>query len=181
MLAHSCNFQGDRHELVTHLRAVAGTARGFGAAFKGSDPAYYAGLWHDLGKFNPAFQTYLSRCEADSGARGSGPDHKGAGAVLAYQHLPPLSLLIQGHHGGLRSRVALKNWVAERENDSEVTDAIESARAGHSSGRQVQQGGQSGTGQGCRVPNGRRRDAARDIQDCLGRGAGSARRQPGLG
>ena len=114
---------------MTHLRAVADTARGFGAAFKGSDPAYYAGLWHDLGKFNPAFQTYLSRCEADSGARGSGPDHKGAGAVLAYQHLPPLGLLIQGHHGGLRSRVALKNWVAERGNDSEVTDAIESARA----------------------------------------------------
>ena len=75
MFAHSCNFAGDRHDLVTHLLAVADGARRFAAAFEGRDPAYYAGLWHDVGKFNPAFQEYLRLCDANPQARGSGPDH----------------------------------------------------------------------------------------------------------
>lgn len=129
VFAHSCNFEGDRHALVSHLRAVAQRAKEFGRSFGGSDPGYYTGLWHDIGKFNPAFQRYLQRCETEPRGRGSGPDHKGAGVVLASQHLPLLSLLIQGHHGGLQSRATLKNWVAERGYDSAVIDAIKSARA----------------------------------------------------
>ena len=128
MFAHSCNFAGDRHDLVEHLRAVADIARGFGVEFHGGDPAYYAGLWHDLGKFTPAFQAYLRSCEATPRARGRGPEHKGAGAVLAYQHIPPVALLIHGHHGGLRSGADTKNWVAERKNDGAVIDAIKAAR-----------------------------------------------------
>ena len=81
MFAQSCNFEGDRHDLVTHLLAVADRARGFAESFEGCEPAYYAGLWHDVGKFNPAFQEYLRRCETNPQSRGSGPDHKVAGAV----------------------------------------------------------------------------------------------------
>ena len=47
--------------------------------------AYYAGLWHDLGKFHPDFQNYLLRSEADPAGRGHGPDHKAAGAWHAAQ------------------------------------------------------------------------------------------------
>ena len=128
MFAHSCNFIGNRHDLVEHLRSVAGLAREFAAGFGGRDSAYYAGLWHDVGKFNPAFQEYLRRCESNPQARGSGPDHKGAGAVLASRHCPPLSLLMHGHHGGLRSLTETKNWVAERTEDAAVQQAVADAR-----------------------------------------------------
>lgn len=114
---------------MTHLRTVADTARGFGSHFDGGTLAYYAGLWHDLGKFHPGFQDYLRRCEADPDARERGPEHKGAGAVLALEHCPPVSMLIQGHHGGLRSRNDAKNWVAQRASDPLVVAAIEAARS----------------------------------------------------
>ena len=91
MFAHSCNFAGTRHDLVAHLRAVADTARVFSAHIEGGTLAYYAGLWHDLGKFHLGFQDYLRRCEADPDARERGPEHKGAGAVIAYEHCPPVS------------------------------------------------------------------------------------------
>ena len=128
MFAHSCNFAGDRHDLVQHLRTVADLARSFGANFDAADPAHYAGLWHDLGKFHPDFQAYLRRCEAAPSARGYGPEHKGAGALLASQHLAPLSLLIHGHHGGLRSMADTKNWVAGSRGDGAVHAALEAAR-----------------------------------------------------
>ncbi len=128
MFAHSCNFAGNRHDLVEHLRAVAGLAHEFAAGFDGGDSGYYAGLWHDVGKFNPAFQEYLRRCESNPQDRGSGPDHKGAGAVLAFDHCPPISLLMHGHHGGLRSLTETKNWVAERKGDVAVQRAIADAR-----------------------------------------------------
>lgn len=128
MFAHSCNFQGDRHDLVTHLLAVADVAREFATAFEGRDLAYYAGLWHDVGKFNPAFQEYLRRCETNPQTRGSGPDHKGAGAVLASEYCPPVSMLMHGHHGGLRSRTDTKDWLAERKGDPAVRQAIADAR-----------------------------------------------------
>ena len=114
--------------MTEHLRAVAGLAQEFAAGFGGGDSAYYAGLWHDVGKFNPAFQEYLRRCESNPQARGSGPDHKGAGAVLAFKHCPPISLLMHGHHGGLRSLTETKNWVSERKGDAAVQRAIEDAR-----------------------------------------------------
>ena len=128
MFAHSCNFIGNRHDLVEHLRSVAGLAREFAAGFGGRDSAYYAGLWHDVGKFNPAFQEYLRRCESNPQARGRGPDHKGAGAVLAFNNCPPISLLMHGHHGGLRSLTETKNWVAERKGNAAVQRAIADAR-----------------------------------------------------
>ena len=79
--AHSANEEGQRHGLVEHLRAVAELAREFSSPFGGGETAHYAGLWHDLGKFDPEFQRYLS------GSRTRGPDHKGAGTRLACQHV----------------------------------------------------------------------------------------------
>ena len=79
--AHSANEEGQRHGLVEHLRAVAELAREFSSSFGGGETAHYAGLWHDLGKFDPEFQRYLS------GSRPRGPDHKGAGTRLACQHV----------------------------------------------------------------------------------------------
>ena len=91
--AHSRNQAGRRHSLEDHLRATAGLAREFADDFGAGDQAYYAALWHDVGKFNPVFQDYLFRCEREPQAGGHGPDHKAAGAQLALKYVSPLALL----------------------------------------------------------------------------------------
>ncbi len=120
--AHSSNDKGESHGLVDHLRAVAAMARDFSRAFGGEEAAYYAGLWHDIGKFDPEFQRYLSR------ERGRGPDHKGAGTKLACQHLGPAGLVVQGHHGGLRAFSGMRGWLAEKGEAYAAVQALESAR-----------------------------------------------------
>lgn len=100
-----------------HLNKVAWwTANFAGGMFSAvSDDAkaarewgYLAGLWHDLGKFAPAWQDYLRK---KSGANihtdevvGT-VDHSTAGAQFADQSIPKLgrllAYLIAGHHPGL--------------------------------------------------------------------------------
>jgi len=114
--AHTRNDQGKRHDLVDHLQAVAALASQFAAPFDASQLAYYLGLWHDLGKFDPDFQSYL--LQAETGKRSRGPDHKAAGALVALQQdLGPLVLLLQGHHGGLKNKQEFKRWL-ERHADA---------------------------------------------------------------
>jgi CRISPR-associated endonuclease/helicase Cas3 len=128
--AHSLNAAGKRHDLVDHLTAVASLAARFAQDLGAEELGRYAGIWHDLGKFHPAFQEYLRSCEANPLARGHGPDHKGAGALLASRHFAGLSaLLIQGHHGGLRAPADLKTWLAEKEKDAASRYALELATA----------------------------------------------------
>ncbi len=52
------------HDLVLHLERTAEAASKNGAKFGAGKLARLAGLWHDLGKFNPEFQEYLRRCDA---------------------------------------------------------------------------------------------------------------------
>ncbi len=122
--AHSKNSRGERHDLVEHLTRVAQLAAKFAAKFGASDLAYWVGLWHDLGKFNPAFQVYL-----DDPVRERGPDHKGAGAVLALRHAEPLAFLIAGHHGGLQDRKAVKTWLREKAADPRTEEGLRMAQA----------------------------------------------------
>lgn len=126
--AHSMNSDGHRHELVAHLRAVAEEASQFATPFDAATLAYYAGLWHDIGKFGAGFQTYLQQCEQAPNQRRRGPDHKGAGANLAMQHLPTASLLIQGHHGGLREQGGYKGWLQEKTANGATDEALALAR-----------------------------------------------------
>ncbi len=127
--AHSKNNAGKRHDLVEHLMSVAEQAREFAAPFGGGDLAYWAGVWHDLGKFNPAFQAYLLACEARPKGGPKGPDHKRAGTTLALAQVQPLGLLIKGHHGGLPAMQGLPGWVKEPSAQGAVTDALARARA----------------------------------------------------
>jgi CRISPR-associated endonuclease/helicase Cas3 len=137
--AHSKNAAGERQDLVAHLRAVAALAREFAEPFGGGDLAYLAGLWHDLGKFHPAWQDYLLRSEAEEAAakaegrearRFRAPDHKGAGACLAVEaKVSVAALLIQAHHGGLRSQDEFRAWLRKRQEAREPGEAIERARA----------------------------------------------------
>lgn len=97
-LAHSANSRGITHDLADHLASVARLAAERAEKLGARELGYWAGLWHDLGKFNPAFQDYLVHPET-----GRGPDHKGAGALLASGFCGPLALVMKGHHGGLPS------------------------------------------------------------------------------
>lgn len=49
------------HPLADHLEGTAHLAESFAMYFRNGDWAHLAGLWHDLGKFNPAWQAYLKR------------------------------------------------------------------------------------------------------------------------
>ncbi|HLZ22739.1 MAG TPA: CRISPR-associated helicase Cas3' [Ktedonobacterales bacterium] len=108
-IAHTKNLQGVRQGLVDHLTQVATLAADFADAFQARDLGRLAGLLHDIGKFNPAFQQYLFDAEANPNVHHRGPDHKGAGAVDAVTlRCEPLAFLIAGHHGGLPSSADLK-------------------------------------------------------------------------
>ncbi len=98
----------DKHYLEDHLHKVAQLAAAFAASFNSSDWAYLAGLWHDLGKYQAAFQKYIrgvSGYEAHIEAPGR-VDHSTAGAIYAIQQLGQekgrvLAYPIAGHHAGL--------------------------------------------------------------------------------
>ncbi len=122
--AHSKNDKGNRHDLIAHLESVAQQSRTFAEPFEAGELAYWAGMWHDLGKFHPEFQNYLLRCEASPQAKGTGPDHKRAGTMLAAQRCQPLSLLVKGHHGGLPSRQELPGWLNEPSAQAAVKAAL---------------------------------------------------------
>lgn len=120
--AHSANAQGQAHSLTAHLYAVAALAGRFGQACQGEPAAYYAGLWHDLGKFNPDFQDYLA------GNRSRGPDHKAAGALLAREQRTIVGLLIQGHHGGLPAQKEHLAWLGAKNANPAAAQALAAAR-----------------------------------------------------
>lgn len=109
--AHSKNEQGNRHDLVDHLQEVARLTQEFASAFDAAELGYYLGLWHDLGKFHPDWQAKLLAVEQTK--QSVGIDHKAAGvSILRRQsgNAGLSALVLQGHHGGLRTVEKLKQW-----------------------------------------------------------------------
>ena len=120
-LAHVQETSGGQfrvHRLDKHLRSVERLAGDFADKFGARDFGRLAGLWHDLGKFQPAFQSYIRRESGlDPGAHleDSVPgrvDHSSVGALHAVAHWEAngdrgtavgllLAYVIAGHHAGL--------------------------------------------------------------------------------
>ncbi len=103
--AHTPGDGEEWHDLVAHLRNTAVRARKNGDKFGAGEVAYLAGLWHDLGKFNPTFQEYLLSCrradrDGDVPPAKSVP-HAVYGAKFAREAYQPLMQVIHGHHAGL--------------------------------------------------------------------------------
>jgi CRISPR-associated endonuclease/helicase Cas3 len=100
------------HDLKEHLTDVAeGTAR-FADKLGAGQLGHYAGLWHDLGKYNAEFQKYLRNCNAVQQA-GKTPKsekipHAVYGAILADEICPSLAPIIYGHHAGLPNYAELE-------------------------------------------------------------------------
>ena len=101
----------DTHLLEEHLYAVAGLAEKFAQSFGSKDWAYLAGLWHDLGKYRPAFQAHIRKSsgyEPDAhitSEKSSNTSHASTGAVYAMEKFGDigkiLAYAIAGHHAGL--------------------------------------------------------------------------------
>jgi CRISPR-associated endonuclease/helicase Cas3 len=118
--AHSTEAK-DKHDwqgLAPHCLGVAEFASVFGGRLGIGRATYLAGLLHDLGKYNPAFQAYIER-------KGSSVDHSTAGAwwgrELTKSAAPPdrlmadlIAYVIAGHHAGLPDRVGSAASLDER-------------------------------------------------------------------
>lgn len=98
------------HYLEEHLEAVAELSADFAESFGSSDWARVAGIWHDLGKYSKAFQSYIKKVsgydtEAHIETVKGRVDHSSAGAQLAVEKFDVtgriLAYLIAGHHAGL--------------------------------------------------------------------------------
>lgn len=126
--AHSLNAAGHRHALVDHLRAVASLAADFARPLGAEQLAYWAGLWHDFGKFHPDFQHYLLACEREPHKPHKSPGHSAAGAYLALNHSQPTALLVLGHHAGLQRPSDIRNALSGAQAAATAAEARSQAR-----------------------------------------------------
>jgi CRISPR-associated endonuclease/helicase Cas3 len=88
------------HKLKHHLHDVRDGTQRYTEKFGAGALGHYAGPWHDLGKYNPEFQKYLTDCSTGDEQARSVP-HAVHGAILAAKLIPPITPLIYGHHGRL--------------------------------------------------------------------------------
>ncbi|MGB4765444.1 MAG: CRISPR-associated helicase Cas3' [Rugosibacter sp.] len=98
----------ETHELAEHLREVARRTAEGSACFSPFEWGHLAGLWHDLGKYQPEFQKYIRSASGFDAHIETVPGrvkHAIAGAIHAAERLGPygrlLAYLIAGHHAGL--------------------------------------------------------------------------------
>lgn len=108
-LAHSKNEDGLEHRLSAHLIAVADLMVGFTENSEYQKVFKVTGLLHDLGKYQPAFQTYLR----EGGRRGSVPHASWGAAIAAQNILIETAFAIDGHHKGLPNKADLKVSISE--------------------------------------------------------------------
>jgi len=101
-MSEHCFLAHSGHSLVEHLQGVAAKAAQFADAFGSGEWGKLAGLWHDLGKFQPEFQRKLS-------GEHLSVEHSGVGAAYAMswnsKYGLPLAFVIAGHHAGLANCV----------------------------------------------------------------------------
>lgn len=110
--AHTENTKGNPHLLHDHLREVGELASRFAMQMNPqlAEPARWAGLLHDLGKYREEFQSYLR------GQRPSSHEthHAVYGAKLAEKYRKPaLMFAIAAHHAGLHDREALSELLKD--------------------------------------------------------------------
>ena len=123
-LAHTENEQGVPHQLKDHLSSVGELASRFAAAMNPDlvEPARWAGLLHDLGKYRKEFQEYLL-----GNRNGSYETHHAVyGAKLAAAHRKTsLAFAIAGHHAGLHDAERLRELQSDSRYDFTCLEELE--------------------------------------------------------
>ena len=121
------------HELKDHLDKVANLSEGFANKLNAGKLGYYAGLWHDLGKYNPDFQQYLDDCHIASLNNKTPPKrkipHAIHGAILAAKLCPDVAPLIYGHHRGLPDYSAFESQLHHPQAKALLVSILASADA----------------------------------------------------
>ncbi|MGL4852843.1 MAG: CRISPR-associated helicase Cas3' [Phocaeicola sp.] len=119
-LAHTSDDSLQNQTLLDHALGVSNLTGLFATRFKSEEWGKLLGLWHDIGKLNPIFQSYIT-----SSYKGNPPSkreraHAALGAIALYKQLGPIAIpltyCIEGHHAGL------PNWYGDldvkiKEND----------------------------------------------------------------
>jgi CRISPR-associated endonuclease/helicase Cas3 len=125
------------HPLDEHLRSVARLAGEFGVVTGTRDWANLAGLWHDLGKYRPAFQQRIHAADGSDAHLEALPGKKVRHAIVGALHAQSLGAygkllgyLIAGHHAGLPDWFANGNGAALSQELREQSDALADALAG---------------------------------------------------
>lgn len=103
--AHSENDHGERHILSTHLHETAKLAESFACQESYKPILHVTGLLHDLGKYQPEFQSYLK----NGGRRGSVPHASWGAGYARCCGLLETSIAINAHHKGLPDNAAWKS------------------------------------------------------------------------
>lgn len=106
-IAHVCEKKCI-HSVEDHLKSTAACAANFSSEFGASEWGYVAGIWHDLGKYSPAFQSMIRMAtgiDEEACNHISKVNHSTAGAQWAIAKFDKagriFSYLIAGHHAGL--------------------------------------------------------------------------------
>ena len=102
--AHSENDRNERHILSKHLNETAKLAESFACRESYKPIFHVTGLLHDLGKYQPDFQSYLK----NGGRRGSVPHASWGAGYARCSGLLETSIAINGHHKGLPDNAAWK-------------------------------------------------------------------------
>lgn len=103
--AHSENSRNEKHSLSEHLHQTAKLAESFACQENYKQIFRIAGLLHDLGKYQPAFQSYL----VSGGRRGSVPHAAWGAGYARLCKIFETSIAIDGHHKGLPDKSAWKS------------------------------------------------------------------------
>ncbi|HHT9136231.1 MAG TPA: CRISPR-associated helicase Cas3' [Candidatus Wunengus sp. YC60] len=103
--AHSENSRKEKHRLSKHLHQTAKFAESFACYETYKLIFRMAGLLHDLGKYQIAFQRYLE----NGGKRGSVPHASWGAGYARILKVLEVSIAIDGHHKGLPDNAAWKS------------------------------------------------------------------------
>lgn len=95
--AHSENSHNEKHRLSRHLHQTANLSESFACQENYKAIFNITGLLHDLGKYQPDFQSYL----INGGRRGSVPHAVWGAGYARICRVIEASIVIDGHHKGL--------------------------------------------------------------------------------
>lgn len=96
-MAHTENGLQEIHLLSKHLKETATLSASFASKKEYESIFYIAGLLHDLGKYQAAFQEYIR----NGGKRGSVPHASWGAGYARSKSMLETSFVIDGHHKGI--------------------------------------------------------------------------------